>query len=163
MKNLFLSLRVSFLAWKNNWFTNNPLTFVWLFDSVILFGEGTTTTEFWPLLWLFASNCLSDQLICMSFLCANSILEFDEKFFLLLWKIFWCHWSIDFPALRSEQICNLNISANGNLLEVFQGEKVINYSLLCPPQMSQNWRWTNDFPFVISDYPLSDLTPSSSE
>ena len=52
------------------------------------------------------------------------------------------------------KFCNLNISANGNLLEVFQGEKVINYSLLCPPQMSQNWRWTNDFPFVISDYPL---------
>ena len=33
------SLRVSFLVWENNWFTNNPLTFVWLFDSVILFGE----------------------------------------------------------------------------------------------------------------------------
>lgn len=42
----------------------------------------------------------------MSFLCANSISEFDEKFFLLM-KYFGV---IDLlTSLRSEQICNLNI------------------------------------------------------
>ena len=133
-----------------------------MFDCLILLfyleKNERTTTEFWPLLWLFASNCLSDQLICMSFLCANSILEFDEKFFLLLWKIFWCHWSIDFPAQRSEQICNLNISANGNLLEVFQGKKL---SIIVCFVLSNVSKLTKDKRFSLRYIRLSVIGPNT--
>ena len=66
----------------------------------------------------------------MSFLCANSISEFDEKFFLLM-KYFGV---IDLlTSLRSEQICNLNIFSKRKFIgSLSAGEKVINYSLLCP-------------------------------
>ena len=65
----------------------------------------------------------------MSFLCANSISEFDEKFFLLM-KYFGV---IDLlTSLRSEKICNLNIFSKRKFIGSLSGEKVINYSLLCP-------------------------------
>ena len=35
-------------------------------------------------------------------------------------------------SLRSEQICNLNIFSERKFIGSLSGEKVINYSLLCP-------------------------------
>ena len=65
----------------------------------------------------------------MSFLCANSISEFDEKFFLLM-KYFGVIDLLTSP--RAEQICNLNIFGKRKFIGSLSGEKVINYSLLCP-------------------------------